>query len=436
MATPDIASRRLAAGALAAGFADLRPPLAPNEARIAAERCLFCFDAPCVTACPTSIDIPLFVRQIATANVEGAARTILDSNILGGMCARVCPTETLCEQACVRAAEERPIEIGRLQRHATDRLMESGIQPYRQGPSTGRSVAVVGAGPAGLACAHALAVAGHAVTIYEARPKLGGLNEYGIAAYKTVDGFAQREVAFVLGVGGINVVHGRRLGAGLTIDELAATHDAVFLAVGLDTVNRLGIEDALDGVVDGVSLIADIRQASDLAAIPIGRRVVVIGGGMTAIDVASQARRLGAEEVTIAYRRAAAQMGASPYEQRLAQTDGVLIRTGVVPRRVIAEGGRVVALEVERPATGERLTLPCDQLFRAIGQAIVADEVAPLAIVSGRIVVDEERRTSRPGVWAGGDCVAGGDDLTVTAVEDGKRAAASIDRALREASGG
>lgn len=439
--TPEIAPGRLDPRELERNFSDLRSPLAPNEARIEAERCLFCFDAPCVTACPTGIDVPLFIRQIAGGNVDGAARTILDENILGGMCARVCPTETLCESACVRAAEDRPIEIGLLQRHATDHLFAGGRQLYRQGERTGRRVAVVGAGPAGLSCAHRLSTLGHDVTILDAREKPGGLNEYGIAAYKVPDDFAQREVDYVLGVGGIEVEQGRRLGRDLDLAELEATFDAVFLAIGLGGVNALGVPDDASGVASAVDYIADLRQAEDLGALPIGRRVVVIGGGMTAIDMATQARRLGAEEVTIAYRRGPVEMGASRYEQELAQTDGVLIRHWVRPRAVRTEAGRIVALELERTAlvpdglagTGDVVEIPCDQLFRAIGQRLLPDDAGPGAVelLNGRIRVDETGLTSRPGVWAGGDCAAGGEELTVQAVEDGKRAAHAIDATLR-----
>jgi dihydropyrimidine dehydrogenase (NAD+) subunit PreT len=440
---PDIAAHRLPEPAYEANFTDLHPPLDPHEAHVAADRCLFCWEAPCVAACPTGIDIPLFIRQISTGNPLAAAKTILDANIMGGMCARVCPTETLCEQACVREASEgAPVRIGLLQRHATDALLGSGRQPYRQGAPTGRSVAVVGAGPAGLACAHKLATLGHAVTLFEAREKPAGLNEYGIAAYKTPGDFAAREAAFILDVGGITLKTGVALSRDITLAALQDDYDAVFLGIGLGAVNALGIDtETLPGVEDAVAFIARLRQAAHPADIAIGRRVVVIGGGMTAIDAASQAKRLGAEEVTIAYRRGPEAMSASRYEQELAQTDGVLIRhwlkpvaltsrggvtTGIIFEYTKLEGGRLVR-------TGERLTLACDQVFKAIGQRLddTAEDVTALVLKDGRISVDGERRTSLAGVWAGGDCVAGGDDLTVVAVEDGKQAALSIDRALR-----
>ena len=441
-ASPDIAAHRLSEQVYELNFADLHPPLDPHEARVAADRCLFCWEAPCVAACPTGIDIPLFIRQISTGNALNAAKTILDANIMGGMCARVCPTETLCEQACVReAAEGAPVRIGLLQRHATDALLASGRKPYRQGAPTGRRVAVVGAGPAGLACAHKLATLGHAVTLLEARAKPAGLNEYGIAAYKTPDDFAAREAAFILDVGGITLKTGVALGRDVTLASLRAEHDAVFLGLGLGAVNALGLEaETLAGVEDAVAFIARLRQAAHPGDIAIGRRVVVIGGGMTAIDIATQAKRLGAEEVTIVYRRGAEAMNASRYEQELAQTSGVLIRHWLRPVTLESRAGAVTAITFEYTrledgrvvGTGERLTLACDQVFKAIGQKLDdVQDLPALALKDGRIRVDGERRTSLAGVWAGGDCVAGGDDLTVVAVEDGKQAALSIDRTLR-----
>lgn len=443
---PDIRSHRLDAASIDGNFADMPPALSANEARVAAERCLFCHDAPCVTACPTTIDIPLFIRQIAAQNPIGAARTILDSNIMGAMCARVCPTENLCEGVCVREVSEgKAIEIGRLQRHATDAAFAAGRQFYTAGPSTGRHIAVVGAGPAGLACAHKLAVLGHKVTIYEARDKPGGLNEFGIAAYKATDDIAQREVDYILAVGNIDIVHGKRLGRDITLASLRREHDAVFLGIGLGATNALGLGEEPAGVMDAVDAIAELRQASDKAALPVGRRIVVIGGGMTAIDIATQMKKLGAEEVTIVYRRGRDAMSASVHEQDVAQTHGVAIRHWLQPVGFLAEAGALTGVTLEYTAlsegrlvgTGERLTLPCDQLFKAIGQALPAadiDEPAmPLAMRGGRIAVNGERRTSWPDIWAGGDCVADGPDLTVAAVEDGKQAALSIDRHLRGA---
>jgi glutamate synthase (NADPH/NADH) small chain len=442
---PDIAPGRLSREDYIANFRDLHPPLDQHQAVVEADRCYFCYDAPCQQACPTGIDIPMFIREIMTGQPKSAAVTIFRENILGGMCARVCPTETLCEEACVReVAEGKPVRIGELQRYATDVLMkEDGRQPFARQPATGKRVAVVGGGPAGLSCAHRLAMHGHDVVIYDRKDKLGGLNEYGIAAYKSVGGFAQAEVDFVLSIGGITVETGKVLGRDFTIAELKSKYDAVFIGLGLAAVNALGIPDeSLDGVADAVAYIADLRQASDLATLPVARRIVVVGGGMTAIDIASQSKRLGAEEVVIVYRRGPDRMGASEYERELAQTDGVTIRFGAMPRRLVTEAGRVTGIEFEYTAeeggrlrgTGETFALAADMVFKAIGQkfvpAVLDGASTAMELEDGRIRVDAEGRTSLAGVWAGGDCAAGGEDLTVVAVEDGKIAAESIHRAL------
>lgn len=424
--TPGISNARIGRDALDANFADLHAPYAPHEAAVAADRCYFCYDAPCVTACPTSIDIPLFIRQIATGTSDAAARTIFDQNILGGMCARVCPTEDLCEQACVReTAEGKPVEIGRLQRHATDTLMAKQAHPFERAARTGKSVAVVGAGPAGLAAAHRLAMLGSDVTIYDARPKAGGLNEFGIAAYKSTDDFAAREVDWLLGIGGITIETGKRLGAELSLDDLATKFDAVFLGVGLGGVNSLSVDgEDNSGVSDAVDFIADLRQASDLATLPVGRDVVVIGGGMTAVDAAVQSKLLGARNVTIAYRRGQDRMSASTYEQDLAASKGVKLMFNVQPL-AIHDG------EIELSYTDgsdETVRLPADQVFKAIGQALETD--AGLKLEGRKIAVDGNGRTSRKGVWAGGDCASGGNDLTVTAVAEGRDAAMDIHASL------
>lgn len=440
---PDIAAGRLPREIYEENFSDLHPALTRHEALVAAERCLFCYDAPCVAACPTSIDIPLFIRQISTGNLVGSAKTILDANIMGGMCARVCPTESLCEGACVRMeSESSPVEIGLLQRHATDALLADGRQLYRRGAPTGKHVAVVGAGPAGLACAHKLATLGHEVTLFDAREKPGGLNEYGIAAYKTPDDFAQAEVAYILDVGGITLKSGQMLGRDMTLTELRAQYDAVFLGLGLGAVNTLGIDEGgLTGIEDAVSYIARLRQTQDLSTLPVARRIVVIGGGSTAIDIATQSMRLGAEQVTIAYRRGPEAMSATDVEQHIAQTNGVLIRHWLRPHALLGADGRVtgITLEYTREEKGklvgtwETTTIACNQVFRAIGQAFVPEDLrdSPLEMRAGKIAVDETRRTSLADVWAGGDCIAGGLDLTVAAVEDGKQAALAMDRFLR-----
>ncbi|WP_432817145.1 NAD(P)-dependent oxidoreductase [Sulfitobacter sp. JB4-11] len=427
---PGVKAGRLPAAEYEAQFSDLHPALAPHEAVVAADRCYFCHDAPCITACPTDIDIPLFIRQIATGTPDAAAKTILSQNIMGGMCARVCPTETLCEEACVRElAEGKPVLIGQLQRYATDHLQAQGVHPFERAASSGKKVAVVGAGPAGLACAHRLAMLGHDVVIHDARPKPGGLNEYGIAAYKTPDGFAQAEVDWLLKIGGIEIRHGEALGNGVTLEGLRETYDAVFLGIGLAGVNALGAtgEDK-EGVRDAVDFIADLRQASDVAQIPIGRDVVVIGGGMTAVDAAVQAKLLGALNVTLVYRRGRDRMNASVFEQDLAASKGVRIVTHAVPVAVHGNGAvREIEFEYVDDAmkgTGQMLKLVADQVFKAIGQTLEGEELPTLE--GRKIKVDANGRTSVDKVWAGGDCASGGDDLTVTAVAEGRDAAEDI----------
>jgi dihydropyrimidine dehydrogenase (NAD+) subunit PreT len=441
-----IAAGRLTAAELERNFSDIHVPLDRKRALVEASRCYFCFDAPCLQACPTGIDIPGFIRKISTDNVKGAAVTILSENIMGGACARVCPVEVLCEAACVREAQEqKPVQIGALQRYATDWLFDKKLQPFTRAPSSGKRVAVVGAGPAGLACAHRLSMLGHDVTVYELRPKAGGLNEYGIAAYKVPDDFAQHEVDFILGLGGIHIEYSKRLGRDVSLAGLRRDYDAVFLGVGHEGVNALDMEgEAMAGVMDAVAYIERLRQTADLRSLEIGRRVVVIGGGNTAIDIAVQAKKLGAEDVTIVYRRGPDNMGATQHEQELAQTSGVGIKHWARPVRLVGHKGQLKEVEFEYTqlddngrlmTTGDHFTLLADMLFKAIGQNFVADplgkdhaEVVELA--DGRIRINAEHQTSLPGVWAAGDCVPG-EDLTVIAVQGGKIAAHSIDRALR-----
>lgn len=447
MASSDIKPGRLAPEEIARNFADMHPALSRPEALIEADRCYFCHDAPCTTACPTGIDIPDFIQKIRSDNILGSAETILRENIMGGMCARVCPTEVLCEEACVRHKhEDKPVNIGLLQRYATDPVFSNNTQLFERAETSGRKVAVVGGGPAGLSCAHRLAMLGHNVVIFSRDSKLGGLNEYGIAAYKTVNDFAQQEVAWILEIGGIEVRTNTLLGQDMTLDELQNDFDAVFLGFGLGGVNDLGLpnEDA-DSVLNAVDFIADLRQATDKGSLPVGRRVVVIGGGMTAVDVAVQSKRLGAEQVQIVYRRGPENMGASKFEQNLAQTSGVTIHHWATPAEIeVRDGVTRVRFNATRfddagklVATGESWSVDADVIFKAVGQAIdhdtLGDAAESIGQQRGKLLVDEERRTSLEDVWAGGDCIYGHDDLTVTAVQDGKLAALSIDRFLRDA---
>ena len=445
---PGIAAGRLTPQDYTRNFSDLHPPLDDHQAFVEAGRCYFCFDAPCTIACPTSIDIPLFIRQILTEDAKSSALTIFQQNILGGMCARVCPTETLCEEACVReAAEGKPIKIGLLQRYATDAYLANGKATFTRSASTGKSVAVVGGGPAGLACAHRLSLLGNDVTVYEARKKLGGLNEFGIATYKATDDFAQKEASFVLSLGGIDVKSGYALGENLRLADLRKDFDAVFLGLGLGGVNGLGLDNEdLTGVRDAIDYIGELRQVDDKAKLPVGRRIVVIGGGMTAVDAAIQTKRLGADEVTMVYRRGQEHMKASRYEQELAQTNGVQIVYWAKPVELIGEDGSLSGVRFERTrldkdgrlaGTGDTFDIAADMAFKAIGQKFMhqlfENDKAP-KLASGRIKVNENRQTSLSDVWAGGDCIEGGDDLTVTAVDDGRTAAEAIDKFLRTSS--
>lgn len=446
MAKPaaDVRSNRLGRAEVERNFTDIRPPLSRSEALIEADRCYFCYEAPCTTACPTDIDIPAFIQKIRSDNIRGSAHTILRENIMGGMCARVCPTEVLCEEACVRNThEDKPVEIGLLQRYATDPILHDCTQLFERAAASGKTVAVVGGGPAGLSCAHRLAMLGHEVKVFNKDSKPGGLNEYGIAAYKTVDDFAQREVDYILSIGGIEIENDVELGADFSLAQLRDKYDAIFLGIGLGDVNELGIDDEdMPGFENAIDYIADLRQADDKSALPVGRNVVVVGGGMTAIDIATQSKRLGAERVDIVYRRGPEQMGASKHEQQLAQTNGVTIHHFVRPVRVHG-ADFVTGVELEKTrldrngrvkGTGETLEIEADVVFKAIGQKIdenLSAELEGIAFERGKIAVDDSQATSLVGVWAGGDCVVGGDDLTVSAVQHGKVAAVAIDRKLR-----
>ena len=436
---PDIRGGRLPAAEYALRFADATPRLTNSQALLEAERCLYCFDAPCATACPTGIDVPSFIKRIGDGNLRGAARTILDSNPLGGMCARVCPTENLCEAVCVRnTQEDRPVAIGRLQRHAVDAVMESDKpQLFTRAPATGKKVAVVGAGPAGLACAYSLARLGHDVVVFDAKPKAGGLNEYGLASYKTPDNFAQRELAWLLDIGGIEIRNNWKLQTDAEIHALRQEYAAVFLGMGLSTTQALGVPgEDLAGVEDAVDFIARLRQSDDFSALPIGRRVVVIGGGMTAVDAAVQSRLLGAQSVHMVYRRGPETMSSSKDEQHWAQTNSVTIHHWLAPVEVMGQDGHATGVKFahqamvngQLQAAGPTEFIEADMVFKAIGQKLGNPLLAKagLTLEGGRIATDAEGQTNLQGVWAGGDCRAGGLDLTVEAVEHGKRSAHAI----------
>lgn len=427
---------------LAEHFSDLAPALNARQAAVEASRCLYCYDAPCVNACPSDIDIPSFIRNIHQENVQGAAEKILSANILGGSCARVCPTEILCQQACVRNHHQEcaPVLIGLLQRYALDHA-EFQEHPFQRAASSGKRIAVVGAGPAGLSCAHRLAWHGHDVVIFEARPKAGGLNEYGIAKYKVVDDFAQREVDFVLQIGGIEIRHGQVLGENLSLGELQQQFDAVFLGLGLAASRQLGLADEnAPGVLAATDYIRELRQADDLSTLPVADRCIVLGAGNTAIDMAVQMARLGARDVNLVYRRGVEDMGATEHEQHIAKENQVRLLTWAQPEQVLLDDqGRVRGMRFARTrlsegrlhTTGETFELAADAIFKAIGQtfddhALRDSSAQALARNGERIRVDEHMRTSLSGVYAGGDCTHLGQDLTVQAVQHGKVAAEAI----------
>lgn len=427
---------------IAENFDDLHKPFNKLQAITEAARCTYCYDAPCIKACPTGIDIPTFIHQIRTHNVQGAAKTILSENIMGGTCARACPTEVLCERACVRNHDQgKPVEIGLLQRFAVDDLMENTEQhPFVRAPETGKRIAVIGAGPAGLSCAHRAALLGHTVTVYEAKPKPGGLNEYGLAAYKMVDDFAQKEVQFLLGIGGIEIRYQQPLGDDLNLSSLQRDYDAVFLGVGLGNSNNLGLaNEELSGVEDAIDFIEALRQSKDKSELIMPENVIVIGGGNTAIDAAVQAKRLGAEQVTLLYRRGEDQMSATDWEIDLARKNGINIRLWSMPVSIQGEQ-QVTGMTFERTTlqngklvgTGKTFQIAADKIYKAIGQKLNPSALGDLNIEHGKVVIDQHYRTNLAKVFAGGDCIASGEDLTVQAVEDGKRAAHAMGRCLFE----
>ena len=428
--------------ALELTFADLHPPLSRDEAVVEATRCLYCYDPPCQRACPTGIDVPRFIRQILHDNPTGAAETIFEENIFGGSCARACPTEVLCEGACVdRTLLKEPVQIGRLQRYATDHAMALDLRFFEPGQDTGKRVAVVGSGPAGMTCAHELRKRGHAVTVFEARDVAGGLNTLGISAYKLPTDVALAELEPIVDMG-VEV----RLGEFVDADRLAALrseYDAVFLGVGLGPTARLGLpgEDA-EGVWEALDFIFQ-THTGPLSECRVGTDVVVIGAGNTAVDVATEAVRLGARRVTMVYRRTPAEMTAFAYEYELAKSDGVGFLWETQPVGFEADAaGRLTGLRVQRvtrdgegraarliPVPDSETALPCDMVVKALGQTPLVDALAAagVPVERGRLVIDPATgSTGVAGLYAGGDCTSGGAEI-VDAVQAGQVAAWSID---------
>ena len=444
---PKVSDLLLSPEQLAKNFESVPPPLGLDEALAEANRCLFCFDAPCTRACPTGIDVPKFIRQILHRDEVGAARTILSANIFGGSCARACPTEVLCEGACVDLAlMKSPIPIGRLQRFACDSASSRGVRFFEAGPPTGRRVAIIGSGPAGLACAHELRKLGHEAVVFEARSVPGGLDSLGIAAYKIPAEFALSEIAMIREIG-IDL----RLDHRIEADDLSgilAEFDAVFLAIGLGKTAPLGIEgEDFPGVWEALDFIFPMHE-KPFDDCEVGRRVLVLGAGNTAIDCATAAVRLGAESVTIAYRRGESVLPAFAYEYGLAKGDGVRFEWHAQPLRILAVEGRAAGVEFARvepvsgrraevrPIPGSEFTIEADMIIKALGQVPLLDlldHLPGLAHDRGRVTINPvTRQTTIPRLYAGGDCLRNGGEV-VDAVQDGKLAARGIHQSFSNA---
>jgi glutamate synthase (NADPH/NADH) small chain len=435
-------SPKLGPEAAKANMADIAPAYTPQEAIIEANRCLFCFDAPCIQACPTGIDVPSFIKKIATGNLTGSARVILSANILGASCARVCPTEVLCEGACVVLDREGdPVKIGRLQRYTTDNALSNGLHVLKAAVTkSGKRVAVIGGGPAGLGCAAELAQLGHQVVVFEKQAQAGGLNTYGIAYYKMTPEVSLEEVGLVKSLG-VEFRCGVEVGKDISAEQIEKEFDAIFLGLGLGPGVRLNVPgEDLPEVIEALDFIEQIHTRP-LHEVPVGERVAVIGGGNTAIDAVTQAKRLGAREAVIVYRRSREEMPAYQFERRLAQTDGARFMFNVVPVEVISNGtGHVTGLKLARSAggngklqtvPGSEFIEPFDMVITAIGEekkAALLKRLFPTLKLhpKGMVLREEETgATNLPKVFAGGDCANGGREV-VNAVAEGKKAARGI----------
>lgn len=443
-----IESNRLTPDQYEKNFSDLHPPFENKEAALVeANRCIFCYDAPCTKSCPTGINVPKFIKQITTDNIKGSAHTIFVSNIFGGGCSRVCPVEKLCEGACVyNLMHEEPIAIAKLQRYATEDAIEEKWKIFERKPATGKKVAVVGAGPAGLSCAHVLSREGIDVTVYEKESKGGGLMTYGIAAYKVTPEFCHDEVDFITSLGGIEIKYNHELGKNILLEQLQQQYDSVFLGIGVGLANQLNIPgEDLEGVADAIDFIYHLRDKG-YSNVAVGNRVVVIGMGMTAIDAATQAKRLGAKEVTMVYRRTEAEKACTQKELDIARLDGCKIVWLAAPKEVIGSDGKVTALVCDvmklgapdfsgratPEPTGESITIEADMIIKATGQKPFEDLVNGYEIENrkGKIVLKDNHATNLSKVFAGGDCVNGGKEV-VDAVQAGKEAAGAIVQYLK-----
>ena len=432
---------KLSAEQLENNFADINPPLTAAQALEAGSRCLFCYDAPCIKACPTGIDVPQFIRQILTGNLRGSAKTILDANILGHSCGRVCPTSVLCEGACVLNSEgKQPVDIGRLQRYAVDHVIDRKITLYKAGADNGMKIALIGGGPASLACAAELRKLGYRAVVFDARPQPGGLDAYGIAAYKMRAGDVMREIEMIRDLG-VEFRSGVEVGRDVALAELEREYDAVFVGIGLGATEALNIPgEELTGGRDALTFIEETKTLP-LHEVEVGRRVAVIGGGNTAIDVVTAAKRLGAEQVYMVYRRGPEEMSAFDYEYELAKQDAVTFVWNAAPTRVIGDAsGQVEALECIRTESagrkaplrtipGSEFRVEVDMVVKALGQkrkTELLQQISGLELKNGCVVLNPETmQTTNPKYFAGGDCVNGGGEV-VDAVAHGKRAALGI----------
>ncbi len=444
-----IKNNRLTGEQYEANFADIHPPFEnKTAAQVEANRCLYCYDAPCTKSCPTGINVPKFIKQIASDNVKGSAHTIFVSNIMGAGCSKVCPVEKLCEGACVyNLLEEEPIHIARLQRYSTEIAMDRNWQLFERKPSNGKKVAIVGAGPAGLSCAHVLSREGIDITLYEKEDRGGGLMTYGIAAYKVTPEFCEAEVNYITSIGGIDIKYNQKLGMDITLEQLQEKYDAVYLGIGVGVARQLDIPgENLEGVEDAISFIYDIR-AKGYPAVPVGDKVAVIGMGMTAIDAATQAKRLGAKEVTMVYRRTEAEKPCTQVELDIAKLDGCEIIWLAAPKEIKGNGkveqlvcsvmelGEADASGRRSPVdTGKTFSLDVDMVIKAAGQVPFEELVKNSGIdnKNGKILIDTNTSTNLKGVFAGGDAVNGGKEV-VDAVQAGKDGAAAILRYLEMA---
>jgi dihydropyrimidine dehydrogenase (NAD+) subunit PreT len=442
-----IEKNKLTAEQYEQNFSDIHPPFEnKTAAQVDANRCLFCYDAPCTKSCPTSINIPKFIKQISSDNIKGSAHTIFVSNIMGAGCSKVCPVEKLCEGACVyNLLEEEPIPIARLQRYATEKAMEHKWQLFERKPSTGKKVAIIGAGPAGLSCAHVLSREGVDVTIYEKESKGGGLMTYGIAAYKVTPQFCDDEVNYITSIGGIDIKYNHALGKEVSLGDLQKKYDAVYLGLGVGLARQLDIPgEELAGVEDAINFIYTLRDKG-YPAVAVGDKVAVIGMGMTAIDAATQAKRLGAKEVTLVYRRTEAEKPCTDVELDIAKLDGCEIIWLAAPKEIKGNGKveQLVCSVMELGApdnsgrrspvdTGKTFTLDVDMVIKAAGQvpfeALMND--AGIKNIKGKITIDSNCATNIKGVFAGGDAVNGGKEV-VDAVQAGKDGARQILKFLK-----